>query len=225
MTETSDPTDRELRIPDLKIGDEIGSYHVVEASPTRLALGTNYGMLLFMLALGIAMLVFDWWIFQQRVLSHVLLAWNDTTALAFKGAMIVLPVFGIPFVLYSLGRSIVIDAEAGVLAQRRLFVFGKTAPMSAVARVEIAFTPPVSESSDSYARLRVLDVKGEALLEFLEVAAERDDLFSKDTSDFAKMLPVARKVAALTGGPVTISGDMSALSPVNRRMLEHATGF
>ncbi|HEX2826923.1 MAG TPA: hypothetical protein VHP37_11290 [Burkholderiales bacterium] len=42
------------------------------------------------------MLVFDWWIFRQRVLSHVLLAWNDTTALAFKGAMAVLPLIGIP---------------------------------------------------------------------------------------------------------------------------------
>src|SRR6476660_9340749 len=94
---------QQTRVAEINIGDEIGSYHVVETSPTRLALGTNYGLLLLLLIVGIAMIVFDVWIFQQRVLSHVLLAWSSGTALAFKGAMVVLPLIGIPFVLYSLG--------------------------------------------------------------------------------------------------------------------------
>ncbi|HEX2826922.1 MAG TPA: hypothetical protein VHP37_11285 [Burkholderiales bacterium] len=115
-----------------------------------------------------------------------------------------------------------IDAQAGVLAREWLFAFGKKAPMSAVARVEIVFTPPVSESSDSHARLTVFDAKGEALLGFPEVTAERDDMFSKDTSELAKSLAMEQRVAALTHASLTVSGDTAALSGVSRRMLEHA---
>ena len=221
-SEAGHAPDGETRVPELKVGDEIGSYHVVELSEARLVLGTSYGLLLFFLIAGIAMLVFDWWIFQQRVLSHVLLAMNGTTALAFKGAMIVLPVFGLPFVLYSRGRSIVIDAQAGVVERRWLFVFGKKVPISEVARVEMVFTPPVSEASDTSAQLKLVDSKGEALIEFPSVYAERQDVLSRAASDFGRMVAMTRSLEVLTRREARASGDLSALSDVNRQRLERS---
>src|SRR5690349_20869053 len=100
MTETTDFFDSDYAVPDLALGDEIGSYRIAQLSSSRISLETNYAMLLFLLAAGVAMTVLDVLVLSERVLSHVLLAWNSLTALAVKGAMVVLPLFGIPFVLY-----------------------------------------------------------------------------------------------------------------------------
>jgi hypothetical protein len=225
MSDTAaDMFDRDYAVPELAPGDEIGAYKVARLSSSRITLETNYAMLLFLLAAGVAMAVLDVMVLSERVLSHVLLAWNSMTALAVKGAMVALPLIGIPFVLYSLGRCLHLDADKGTIVRRWLFAFGSTTSLDALSRIELVFETPVTDKSDVNTRLVLLDAKGQTLLEFPGVGAERDNIASNDKTEFARLLALARRVAEVTRAPLAARGDVAALSPVNRRMLQQIVG-
>jgi hypothetical protein len=220
--EASDMFDRDWRVPELRPGDEIGGCRIAELSASAITMRTNYVLSLVMLIGGIAMLVFDVWLFSSPVLSHMLLASNDMTSLSLKGAMIGFPLIGIPFVLYSLGRSFAVDVAAGVLRRRWLFVFGPTTAISALQKIEIVIDPPISasETATVYAHLVLVDGSAQTLLEFPSVDVPRTDMTSSDQTDFAKLLSLARDIAVLTRRPLQVRGPADAISAVNRRMLD-----
>lgn len=213
--------DIDYQPPALKCGDELDSYHVVELTPSRIKLRTNYVLSVTLFVVGVAVLLFDIWLLNQRVLSHMLLAKNDLFWTGVKGAMIGLPLIGIPFILYSMGRSFVVDSAKGVLERRWLFFFGPAIKMDALKKVEIRLEPAESHE-DAKVRLLLLDDKENVLLEFPSATAERDNVLSNDKTEFAKLTGLGVHVAAMTGRPLHVVGNQEAMSAVNARMLKHA---
>jgi hypothetical protein len=216
----------------LKAGDSWGFYKVIECSPSRVLLRADYTSGLLLLGLGVVFLLLDVIVFAKMdfIVRMVRGARGLYTArdfllglpVAFKGAMLVLPVIGFGWFFGMTGRSIVLDFTRMAGRKVKCFFLGPEVDLRSVTALQLRINAEYTPTRGDSVCLHLLDAQGRSFMALPDETASEDEFDSTPVTDFAKLLSLGAHVAGVLRLPITIQGEPAKMSASNRKLLEAA---